>query len=1299
MDDINAQIVARRAALDDRQVPPGSDHKWGLALSGGGIRSATFCFGVLRALAHEKLLLRFDLLSTVSGGGYIGSMLGRLFDRATSRADLLHIQQAIGEGDAKWFTWWLRANGRYLIPRGAKDRTFAVALFLRNLVGVHFELGLIALLLGLALAGIDILGWWALDSAAYSGRHLFDMVRWLPAWLPVLWLALPLVALAGAVCAAAYWVLPWLSQASWVKTTWAAVLVASALLAALFASFGQNDVDIGDSLRLTLWWVCAGLLFTWLLAVPVAALFLRRTNHAQGALRMDAARSLLTKALAKVFRVFAVVAIIGAVDRVAWYLAFERAQLVGVGLWLGIAAAVLRAVLPLAANITSARKAPGGLLGLVHLTGYLLTFALCAWWVSLVHKAVLGAMFTDRALVSANGVQVLLLLAAPILAYLLITGRNLAFLNLSSLHPFYRARLVRSYLGAANGSRFEQAGPLGALNTVPATLPTATGASVEDVHKDDDKPLDAYRPQRAGGPLHLINVCVNQTKDPRGHLFNQDRRGLPLTVASGGLMQVSQEGWKPLRDPGSLSLGSWVAISGAAVAPGLGALTRGGISALATYAGMRLGYWWSQAERTNGTAGQSSTWLAKSRGILSETLGVFKGTEGPDWFLTDGGHFENTGAYALLAERAEFIVLADCGADPEYAFGDIENLVRKARIDLQADIHFLKPKSKELPKAHAPSELEERYHVAKPPPPAPWPDELGPFGSLNDLASPTSSACLALARVVYRGDRPGRGLLIVIKPNLCAGLPVDLVNFKAQNPEFPQQTTADQFFSEAQWESYFQLGQFLGGHLSHSFIAGLLHDPGAFFVDDDCSPLEAQKPRGPAKEAAKSEEATAPPSRLPSRIGATAVGTTLGLGAAATLGVSAWQAIDSVRSSYAKQTADERAALKELTDLWAKLPTRPGASAAPASAANSYGSLAAALVRTADTLCPHDEATWFVRSPLAGRIFLDAVDGCRNLPREQRTQACTVLIEAKNPALKGSLPNCLAVEDAAIIQSIPPPRYWGYDYTLQARWVEMHPCDPQRAELVREEDAQEAAYGPMSNRQSSQQRVDDVAPSYTSRKCAGAMLPSSGGVPVAPPGSTELPSLQPPQPADSSASATAAWNGAASAAPASVPVAAAASAVALPVPASAPASATAAGSVPASSQASPSALPPLVAATGSATATSPDAACKGITVYMQIYDSGQRDGARAYRDRWKAIGANVPPIEDVVDSARRAGRLPPTPLSKTTVRYHDDASIPCAESLGPAVGAKDWVIEPLSVRLKPTRRTLEAWISPRAKDK
>jgi hypothetical protein len=56
----------------------------GLALSGGGIRSAMFNLGILRALNKSGLLRYVDLLSTVSGGGYIG---GYLSARGVRRAE------------------------------------------------------------------------------------------------------------------------------------------------------------------------------------------------------------------------------------------------------------------------------------------------------------------------------------------------------------------------------------------------------------------------------------------------------------------------------------------------------------------------------------------------------------------------------------------------------------------------------------------------------------------------------------------------------------------------------------------------------------------------------------------------------------------------------------------------------------------------------------------------------------------------------------------------------------------------------------------------------------------------------------------------------------------------------------------------------------------------------------------------------------------------------------------------------------------------------------------------------------
>src|ERR1700730_13182558 len=67
-----AEITIRRRRqfyADDQRV---SHDCVGLALSGGGIRSATFCLGFLQELSRLKLLRIFDYLSTVSGGGYVG---------------------------------------------------------------------------------------------------------------------------------------------------------------------------------------------------------------------------------------------------------------------------------------------------------------------------------------------------------------------------------------------------------------------------------------------------------------------------------------------------------------------------------------------------------------------------------------------------------------------------------------------------------------------------------------------------------------------------------------------------------------------------------------------------------------------------------------------------------------------------------------------------------------------------------------------------------------------------------------------------------------------------------------------------------------------------------------------------------------------------------------------------------------------------------------------------------------------------------------------------------------------------
>src|SRR5262245_54977863 len=65
-------IAEQRAVREDNTEP---ERYVGLALSGGGVRSASFAIGVLQALHNEGRLGQIDYLSTVSGGGYAGALL------------------------------------------------------------------------------------------------------------------------------------------------------------------------------------------------------------------------------------------------------------------------------------------------------------------------------------------------------------------------------------------------------------------------------------------------------------------------------------------------------------------------------------------------------------------------------------------------------------------------------------------------------------------------------------------------------------------------------------------------------------------------------------------------------------------------------------------------------------------------------------------------------------------------------------------------------------------------------------------------------------------------------------------------------------------------------------------------------------------------------------------------------------------------------------------------------------------------------------------------------------------------
>jgi len=1201
MDDTIQKLVAeRRRALtgaeDDGRRP------WGLALSGGGIRSATFCLGLLKALAAHRQLLKFDLISTVSGGGYIGATLGRLCTDAKSADDVHEIERALGDVDRARFGWWLRSNGRYLIPGGMRDTLFATALYLRNLLATHIELAIAASLIGMVLAAANLLLWDAVFRAVdlndsprtdlLNGMADLDsvksarlLVEWATQW-PTLWFTLAGPFVASVVLACAYWSVR-------DKGSTSSLLLQVAMWLALGAGAGRVGPPLVENYSGPFWITPAFVLFAacWVIALLWV---LHRSRHRSPA----ALRNELTDQLASVMNTALLIVMLGLLDRSAWWLAAEGQQLrASYGAVLLVVAAALRGVLP--AMLSSQKPSVPGLgrtvmLSLASLFGLVLAFCLAAWWVGVVYAAVLLPVFTPAGLDFERGWAWLGTFAVIIGTYALVTGRNFGFLNVSSLHMFYKARIVRGYLGAANARR------LGASPTDEVSGLEPPQVPVGEVDPHDDIAQLHYAPHAHGGPVHLVNVCINQTHDTKDRLFNRDRKSVPLTIGPRGWMQAVGAPWAQAHGDGALTLGSWTAISGAAFAPGLGRMTRRGIAALSVFAGLRLGYWWNSAEAgiaQHGAVVRSNPLLMKTRFMLLECFGVFPGSSSANWYLSDGGHFENTGAYALLRQQAALIVIADCGADPEYRFCDLEILIRRARIDLSAEITFMKPR-----------------------PGGDW-AYLDAFGSLNDLASPTSQACLALAQVRYASGATGQ--IVLVKPNVSAALPVDLVNFKAANPLFPQQPTTDQFFDEAQWESYFRLGAEIGDRLENDMLEHVAAGaPGLFMPDDGQPDTSARVAKGTSEEGGARNGAVATAvgsmSRLQARvIQAGAVTASVGLGTAATFGVAAWQGIDSWRAQRADTERAENSSFKELTERWARL---RAAGNAPGEAPSL---LAAELLRTGDLLCREGSDNFMAKFRLSVRIVDDARQACAGEPVETRAPACSRLLDPGNGI------DCLQPAEA------PPcaPRYWARDYTGQTG-------------------SKQNCSGTLPAPWPAVVWLHDLFVQPWTVRTAAVRAPSPA---------PEQPASAAPQP--------------------------------VPYP-----GAVAPSGEEAEKRAAARPLPPPPAQV-QVPAFGPDV-CKGVVVYIQVYGPAMRDRARAWRDTWRALGASVPPVEDVLGTARRAGRSPPVGHSEPSVLIRDEDARDCAKALTqtavPPTG-QPWVIKTLPRSLGGEPGVIEVWL-PRTRD-
>lgn len=366
----------------------------------------------------------------------------------------------------------------------------------------------------------------------------------------------------------------------------------------------------------------------------------------------------------------------------------------------------------------------------------------------------------------------------PILAIATVTlaltlwifGKRLD-VNKFSLQSVYKNRLVRCYLGATNKKRI--ANPF-------------TGFDLNDdmLLREMPAPSDDIR------PLQIFNTAMNltqgrnlawQERKAASFTFSRLHVGYELSNLQGDTTERSTErsnngdgsayrytepyATSRNSDESGISLGTAMAISGAALSSNMGYHTRPTLSFLLTLFNLRLGKWCPNPrklyERSNSGFAPLRL-LQELRGRIDEDCSFV--------YLSDGGHFDNTGLYELVRRKCGYILIVDAAADQQRAFEDLGAAVRKCRIDLGAEVRI----------------------------------DLNGMRAQPPCTLPVST--FQTGTVVYRDGTMAD--LLLIKATMCQDRrePVDIQSYASRYMSFPQQSTIDQFFDESQFESYRKLG-------------------------------------------------------------------------------------------------------------------------------------------------------------------------------------------------------------------------------------------------------------------------------------------------------------------------------------------------------------------------------------------------------------------------------------------------------------------------------------------------------------
>ncbi|HEY6330228.1 MAG TPA: patatin-like phospholipase family protein [Blastocatellia bacterium] len=347
-------------------------------------------------------------------------------------------------------------------------------------------------------------------------------------------------------------------------------------------------------------------------------------------------------------------------------------------------------------------------------------------------------------------------------------------INRFSLHAMYRNRLIRAYLGASHVYR--------APNRFTGFDPT------------DNLPMYYMWPENEAGKkrkrlLHVVNMTLNLVAGK--NLAWQQRKAESFTSSSlhSGCYRVGYRRSSEYGGDDGISLGTAVAISGAAASPNMGYHSSPVVTFLLTLFNARLGWWLGNPGTAGAQTYQKDGPTLSLAPLVEETLGLTDDTK-PYIYLSDGGHFENLGLYEMILRRCALIVVIDGSQDENCAFQDLGNAVRKIRIDMGVPIEF-----------------EKGIRIYS--------------RSADDKQREEGKYC-AIATIGYSCvDRDAAdGKLIYVKPAFYGSEPRDIYEYALSHKSFPHETTADQFFTEAQFESYRRLGEYEVERICQESVCG-----------------------------------------------------------------------------------------------------------------------------------------------------------------------------------------------------------------------------------------------------------------------------------------------------------------------------------------------------------------------------------------------------------------------------------------------------------------------------------------------